>query len=240
MAEMHDLSVGGTYDVRLEGALPYAALNTTTLVGSVPYKSNLLSANVDGTLAAKARKAFHAKIKRADLQNDCTGQRGAATSAALTNCADMAGRAAVAARTGPAAKMTEFFKRSDNATRQRVAAAFDRAQKECATQDAGVSDLYCTDVLKGCDPGVLAYTLPSQSLMVNCNSYFSDLPGKETKCHEDDQQLTTLHEVTHLTQVQDTEDFGTYGYNGVRSLSAGQNLVHADTYALYAAGKCYF
>ncbi|PTB77587.1 hypothetical protein M440DRAFT_1330302, partial [Trichoderma longibrachiatum ATCC 18648] len=43
-----------------------------------------------------------------------------------------------------------------------------------------------------------------------------------------------IHEITHLTQVKGTQDYGGYGYNFVQSLSAAQNLNHADTYALYA------
>ena len=43
--------------------------------------------------------------------------------------------------------------------------------------------------------------------------------------------------MTHLTQVKGTSDYGGYGYNFVRSLSAAQNLNHADTYTLFAQGK---
>jgi deuterolysin len=42
--------------------------------------------------------------------------------------------------------------------------------------------------------------------------------------------------MTHLRQVKGTSDYGGYGYQFVRSLSAAQNLNHADTYTLFAQG----
>lgn len=37
--------------------------------------------------------------------------------------------------------------------------------------------------------------------------------------------------MTHLTQIKGTSDYNGYGYNFVRSLTAAQNLNHADTYS---------
>lgn len=37
--------------------------------------------------------------------------------------------------------------------------------------------------------------------------------------------------MTHLTQIRGTSDYNGYGYNFVRSLTAAQNLNHADTYS---------
>lgn len=45
--------------------------------------------------------------------------------------------------------------------------------------------------------------------------------------------------MTHLRQIKGTSDYGGYGYNFVRSLSAAQNLNHADTYTLFAQCKLY-
>ncbi|EGY21449.1 uncharacterized protein VDAG_02973 [Verticillium dahliae VdLs.17] len=61
-----------------------------------------------------------------------------------------------------------------------------------------------------CKPGVIAYALPSQSFMDH------------------------LHEMTHMSQIAGTSDCGGYGYNFVQSLTAAQNLNHADTYTLFA------
>jgi deuterolysin len=70
--------------------------------------------------------------------------------------------------------------------------------------------------------------------MVNCPLFFSGLTALSRQCHAQDQATTVLHEMTHLTQVKGTSDYGGYGYNFVRSLSASQNLNHADTYTLFA------
>jgi deuterolysin len=67
--------------------------------------------------------------------------------------------------------------------------------------------------------------------------YFSVMPEKDSRCHADDQPFVTLHEMTHLSQIKGTEDYGGYGYQAVRRLTAAQNLNHADTYALFANGE---
>lgn len=84
---------------------------------------------------------------------------------------------------------------------------------------------------------MLAYTYPSTSQMVNCPLFFSGLTALSRTCHAQDQATTVLHEMTHLSQVKGTTDYGGYGYNFVRSLTAAQNLNHADTYTLFAQGK---
>lgn len=46
-----------------------------------------------------------------------------------------------------------------------------------------------------------------------------------------------VHEATHLLQIKGTTDqSGCYGYACIRSLTADQNLNHADTYAEFANG----
>lgn len=63
------------------------------------------------------------------------------------------------------------------------------------------------------------------------------MPEKDTRCHADDQPFVTIHEMTHLSQIKGTDDYGVYGYQAVRRLNAAQNLNHADTYSLFANGK---
>ncbi|KAI8251444.1 Neutral protease 2-like protein [Colletotrichum sp. SAR 10_77] len=125
---------------------------------------------------------------------------------------------------------------STTATRNTVATVFSRIASECGSTTSGVSRQYCTDVYPACSNGVIAYTLPSQSYMVNCPLFFTMTAASST-CHAQDQQSTILHEMTHLTQIRGTSDYGGYGYNFVRSLSASQNLNHADTYTLFAQCK---
>ncbi|KAF2115652.1 neutral protease [Lophiotrema nucula] len=228
IAEMHDVSFGGSFDVVSTGAVSYAEINSTEIAGVVPYSSNLVSTEINGAEAAKVRRAF--LNKRTVVQSDCTGTRRTALLTALSNCRSLASAAASAANTNNA-KLTEYFKTTS--ARSTVVAVFNRVASECGSTTSGVSRYYCTDVYSSCSSGVLAYTLPSGSFIVNCPLEFT-LPALTRTCHAQDQATTSLHETTHLTQIKGTSDYGVYGYNAVRGLTAAQNLNHADTYALFA------
>ncbi|KAK5995270.1 Deuterolysin [Cladobotryum mycophilum] len=129
---------------------------------------------------------------------------------------------------------TEYFKSSTTSARNTVSGVFSRVASECGSTTGGASRYYYSDVFGACSNGVLAYTSPSDSLMVYCNLYFTALPALTGSCHTQDQATTNIHEFTHLIQVKGTEDYGGYGYNFARSLSAAQNLNHVNTYALFA------
>lgn len=88
-----------------------------------------------------------------------------------------------------------------------------------------------------CETNVLAYTLPSQNVIANCDIYYSDLPALASTCHSQDQATTTLHELTHAPGVYSpgTEDNG-YGYDAATALSSADAVLNADSYALYANG----
>ncbi|KAM0265713.1 hypothetical protein ACHAQJ_000147 [Trichoderma viride] len=232
IAEAHDLSVGGKYDVQSAGAFSFAQEGSTELVGSVPFETSKVEVDIDGEAASARRVAFHQKRTR--VQSDCTGSKLSATQTAIRNCASIAQLAQQAAASGSAAKLTEYFKSSTSSVRSTVSGVFSRVASECGSTSGGSSTYYCSDVLSSCSSGVLAYTYPSQSLMVYCNLYFTALPGLSRTCHAQDQSNTVIHESTHLTQVKGTQDYNGYGYNFIQSLSAAQNLNHADTYALYA------
>lgn len=239
-AEVHDLSTGGDYHFLVRGSFQTAPLNSTEIDGVVPYDSNLLYTHVNGKAASKVRRDFHARLqakmrKRTQLQSDCTGSTGQAQRTALANCQTLAQDAARAASNGSAQKLTEYFKSSTSATRSAVASVFSAIADECGSTTDGVSTQYCTDVLDSCEQGVLAYTLPSQGLMVSCPLYFNQLAAVTSRCHGQDQASTTLHEATHLRQIKGTQDYG-YGYSAVQSLSSAQNLNNADTYTLFANG----
>ncbi|KAF5670494.1 hypothetical protein FHETE_4401 [Fusarium heterosporum] len=234
IAEFHDLSAGGKFSVLSSGALSFATDNSTELIGSVPFYSNRLDAEVDGPQAFSVRTAFHQKQKRTNVQSDCSGDKLVATQAALGICAQQALIAQQAAANGPAEKMEEYFKASDAATRSTVANVFSKIAAECGTTNAGDSRYYCSDVYNSCQNGVLAYTLPGGSYMAYCQLYFDRLPGSTSSCHGQSQGNTNVHEMTHLNQIKGTSDYGGYGYNFLRSLTAEQNINHADTYALFA------
>lgn len=239
MAAVHDLGAGGSFSITSAGFFSYASSEDGSgdIAGALPFTSNTVTASVDGAAAAVVRRAFHENLalaKRAAVQSDCTGARRTATTSAVSACRSLAAQASQAAASGSAAKVNEYFKSSSSSTRSTVAAVFGRVASECGSTSGGSSRYYCSDVLGACRSGVLAYTQPSTSIMVNCPLYYSNLPALSRTCHAQDQATTTLHEVTHLSQVAGTDDFGVYGYAAVQRLSASQNLRHADTYTLFA------
>ncbi|KAL5867435.1 hypothetical protein ACKVWC_011324 [Pyricularia oryzae] len=45
---------------------------------------------------------------------------------------------------------------------------------------------------------------------------------------------TLIHELTHHKDIKGTFDYDTYKYDGIMGLSSEKNLMHADTYAIFA------
>lgn len=232
---MHDLSAGGSFEIVSTGALSYAQADSTELSGSVTFSSNTLTVSVEGAEASKTRRAFWQK--RSIVQSDCTGTRRTATVNSLANCRTLALAAQSAAGSNPT-KLNEYFKSTSSSTVSTVQTVFGRVATECGSTTSGVARQYCTDQIGACGSNVLAYTVPSQSYMVDCPLFYSALPALTSTCHAQDQATTTLHEVTHLTQIKGTQDLA-YGYTAVRGLSNSQALNNADTYALFANGKLY-
>ncbi|KAJ6442352.1 peptidase m35 deuterolysin protein [Purpureocillium lavendulum] len=232
IAETHDLSAGGKFDVLADGSFAFAEEKSTTLIGSIPYTSQHVNAEVNGAIAAAVHAAFHEKRTR--VQSDCQGQQLTVTQTALRNCASIARQAQQAASSGSAAKLQEYFKSSTQQVRNTVSTVFSRVASECGSTNSGASTYHCRDPYGYCSGRVLAYTIPAQSVMVYCPLYFNSLPDRSSTCHAQDKANTNIHESTHLTQVKGTDDYGGYGYDFVRSLTPAQNLNHADTYTLYA------
>ncbi|CAG9975641.1 unnamed protein product [Clonostachys byssicola] len=231
VAEVHDLSAGGDFDISVVGGLSYAEEGSNKLSGAVPFVTSSVTAQVDGPKANAVRIA--SQSKRTAVQSDCTGTRLTAVRNALSNCRSLASAASTAASSGAAAKMTEFFKSSTSATRSTVAGVFSRTASECGSTTSGNSRTYCSDPYPACSNGVIAYTVPASSYMAYCN-YFFTMPATSSGCYTQTQANTFVHEVTHLSQIKGTSDYGGYGYNFVRGLTAAQNLNHADTYTLFA------
>ncbi|KAH6675245.1 neutral protease [Plectosphaerella plurivora] len=232
-AELHDLSEGGIFNILTSGAFSSAELNSTEITGTVPFKSNtVVSEEVDGSKALAIHRTFQAKAKRTIVQDDCVGSQRQATIDGINSCAALASAARVAAR-NDSARLQEYFKSSSDSVASTVEGVFALIEEECGSTTSGKSRYHCTDVYGACSGGVIAYTLPSQSYMVNCPTYFGML-AQNPRCHGQDQGSTILHETTHLRHILGTSDYGGYGYSFVQQLSSEQNLNHADTYTLFA------
>lgn len=196
-AELHDLSKGGVFDILTSGAFSYADLDSTEIVGTVPFKSNTVSSKVDGHEAGVIHKTFQDKAKRTIVQDDCTGTQRTATVNGINNCASLASAARSAARSDTA-RLEEFFKSSSSSVSSTVEGVFARIEDECGSTTSGVSRYYCSDVYGACQPGVIAYALPSQSYMVNCPTYFQ-MPAASSQCHAQDQQTSKNHAPAKLS-----------------------------------------
>lgn len=239
MATVHDLSNGGTFKVTSYGAIPYTKANSTALsMGqALVYRSNQLKVTVDGKQASKVERALPTLDKRTAVQGDCTGSQKSNTLSALSYCNQLATNASTAAQSGSASKFEEYFKSTSTSVRNTVAARLAAVAAECGSSTSGKTTQYCSDVYSACDSNTLAYTIPSQNLVVNCGIYFSALPVISDTCHTQDMATTTLHEYTHAPGVYSpgTEDNG-YGYAAATALSSDNAVLNADTYALYANG----
>jgi deuterolysin len=234
-AAVHDFATG-EYSFTAEGAIPYTTGNSTVLSGTAVYfKSNTLTVPVDGAKAALVTKAVN---KRAKVTTPCSTAEKSATTKALANCKSLAGAASTAASSGSSSKFSEYFKSTSSSVRSTVAARLSAVASQCGSATSGIT-YYCEDVYGECESNVLAYTFPSTSVVVNCPLYYSALPNLTGSCHAQDQTTTTLHEFTHAPVVYSpgTQDNG-YGYTAAISLSSAKAVLNADSYALYANGKC--
>lgn len=186
MAAVHDLSSGGSFKVSTSGAIPFALANSTELVTetALTYASNELDITVDGTEAAKVPRAYPL-LKRTNLQTQtCNANQRQALTTSFRSCSQVSSAAASAAQSGDAAKFREYFKTTSSSTRGNVAARFRAIATECGSTTSGQTEYHCNDVYQACSPGVLAYTLPSQDLVVSCPIFFSNLPvGLSRTCH---------------------------------------------------------
>ncbi|KAG6270273.1 hypothetical protein E4U48_003903 [Claviceps purpurea] len=231
VGEVHDLSSGGTFNIRSSGIMQFAGQNSTQLIGSVPYTSNSIRAEIHGPKAASIHEAFRVS-KRSATQRDCGGSKYTASMRALRNCAKLAAMAQYAAQTN-SRKVYEYFKSSTPGTRYQVALVFNKVAIECGATNRGVSRFYCTDLYNGCSRGVLAYTMPDLGYQIYCDLYFRTLPSVTYTCHSQDQASTTLHEMTHLRAIADTSDYA-YGYQNIMTLGTAYALNNAESYSLFA------
>ncbi|KAK2762090.1 hypothetical protein FQN54_001097 [Arachnomyces sp. PD_36] len=230
IASTTDMSKGGAVTVNAKGAVPYA--DGTTLVGSVHYRSNDLNMHIDGSQASRVKRAIGTNIKRSQVE--CSSDRLDALTTALANSADLASAAAQAAQ-DDSAKVEEYFKSSESSVVEEIVARFEAVAAESNSNSSAATVYYCEDELGYCEPNVLAYTLPSENIIANCEIYYTALPDLASECHAQDQATTTLHELTHAPAVYSpgTEDLG-YGYDAATQLSTEEALANADSFALFA------
>ncbi|KAF3491129.1 neutral protease 2 [Arthroderma uncinatum] len=243
IAATHDLSRGGEYILKASGVVPVAEENGTNITGAANYHSNELRMNIDGKKAASVERAMGI-VKRSgpltrlgkrtsvDMQSCSNQEELQALTNALQASAQLSSMAAQAVSQNQD-KYMEYFK--DPQYTNTVQSRFQAVAQESSSTSGGGTTYHCTDLMNGCEEGVLAYTLPSQNEVFNCPIYYSMLPPLSQECHAQDQATTTLHELTHNPAVQEPfcEDNG-YGYERATALSAEKAVQNADSYALFA------
>jgi deuterolysin len=239
VAYVYDLSAGGIVELVSRGTLLYAT-SGSVVTGSIPFESNILTVNIDGSEAAATREAHIANVWNPEfiLQGGCTqGQHDLLDKvrALCENRAYSAWKASLPG-TGNHAKILEFFKDDTEAIRKKLNEGFLTMGLECTSMNEGVTKMYCNDQ-GDCPAGVLATTVwaGNELNLKYCpmwfNSYYQiDHPG----CHEGDKTKTMTHELAHaLFSVGDVK----YGYDNFVLLNSTENLNNADTYAFFAKGK---
>lgn len=237
VASTSDLSYGGMVTIRAEGLVSLVADNKVS--GYIPFSSNEIPIEVDAIRASKVQKAVKPLNRRSKIESCPDNQRPVLTKA-LENAASLANAAADAALAGTSPQFEPLFKSSSKEVRSAVADRLHAIAKEASSTSSGVITYYCNDPYKYCSPALMAYTLPDQSITVNCDIFYK-YPALDDTCFDQDQATTVIHEFTHAPAVYSpgTGDFGA-GYDEATKLNAEKALKNADTYALFANGEFLF
>ncbi|PLB37654.1 Metalloprotease [Aspergillus candidus] len=176
--------------------------------------------------------------RESDLKiESCTTSQQAVVEAAVQRAASVAKAAADAAVNGDANIFEEFFRTTDTASRQDVAARFEAIANEASNFGSGNVTFNCgNDEKQGvCRKGVLAYALSGSNKVVTCPDWYKIVAATDN-CGGTDQGTAMVHELSHLSVVYSpgTGDFA-YKYNDLVQLSADKAVLNADTYSLYAS-----
>lgn len=217
--------------VRAEGLVSLVTGNKVS--GHIPFSSNEISIQVDAKRASTVQRAVKPLNRRSNIES-CPDTQRPVLIKALENAASLANAAAEAALAGTSPQFEPLFKSSSKEVRSAVADRFHAISKEASSTSSGVITYYCNDPYKYCSPALMAYTLPDQSITVNCDEFY-EYPALDDTCFDQDQATTVIHEFTHAPAVYSpgTGDFGA-GYDEATKLSAEKALKNADTFALFA------
>lgn len=241
IAATTDVSEGGSVIVNSKGAVRYLDDDGVTLRGPIHYESNDLEMNIDGSEAAHVKRATDLLQQRTALR-ECNETYRRELEFALEDTARMAALAAEGAR-GNTAKVAEYFKEDHDWLIDQVAGHFLAVASEAKRDGGSETVYYCLGAPDLCiHPSVLAYSIPDENSIANCESYY-ELPGISNHLETLDRVTTTLHEFTHLPAIFVTEsgEYGTddfaYGYEECMLLTTEEALENADTYAFFAKGE---
>jgi deuterolysin len=162
LAEIFDLSQGGTFEVSGHGKIDWAWHKTTKIEGGAPYKTNNLTITL---LPLPPKPKIATK-----LMSDCAGYRYQETKNAEAVCAMLSAIAGNEALFGNAEKFFQYFRTYDTSTRRKVAKRFYAVSDECAGKSR-VSTTYCSNALSLCKTDYISVTQGTQ--ITPCELYWS-------------------------------------------------------------------
>ena len=223
--------------VRAKGLV--SLITGNKISGHIPFSLNELSIQVDTKRASSVQRAVKPLNRRSKIES-CPDIQRPVLIKSLKNATSLANAAADAALAGTSPQFEPRFKSSSKEVRSAVADRLHAIAKEASPTSSGVITYYCNDPYKYCSPALMAYTLPDQSITVNCDVFYK-YPALDDTCFDQDQATTVIHEFTHAPAVYSpgTGDFGA-GYDEATKLNAEKALKNADTYALFANGEFLF
>jgi deuterolysin len=228
VSEQYDLRSGGPFTVHAQGAIPWAARDSTALAGTAAYRSN--------TVVIAAAAPAHRLRKKNALDADCAAEQWNVTQGAVAGCAMLAALAGQIALKGPAAQFARYFGTADAGARALVSRRLKAVSGECAGATSR-STVRCSDAGRLCRSDYISVTLGGD--ITNC-AIFWRLPLITRACHGYDQASLMIHETSHVDGVFEpsTVDFvGFYGWPNLTRLTPQQAVTNADNYQFYANGE---
>ncbi|KAK7729452.1 hypothetical protein SLS57_001937 [Botryosphaeria dothidea] len=245
-AEQYNLSTGGTFTAIAVGYIPYTQGNSTVLDGkAIPYRSNVIEVNVDGSEAAKIRTASSRLVMALEIRDSCEGDFLEKLTTATTGDGGCRDQADAGYEDAKSEKTTDLYKKvfqkDDKTYKKVIRGRLNEIADECDVVEPGPIKFYCEDVWGFCyDLGVewsAAYTDDGLNQICLCERAYT-LPAFTDKCHDVDLAGLLVHELSHLSSIYEppARDYA-IGWE----ISTDHDLMdathardNADSYRLYA------
>lgn len=247
LAELYDLSAGGSYAIEMFGALSVSEERGNKVAGTVLYTSNeLILDDVKEKDAVDAADKHEERFKKEVSKRvyACEEKENQAIVDTLWSTEFRTLAAQGVATKGPADLLEEYFGSSSVATRAAVAATFIKMAQQCQKDEDLSSVFRCSKKYRDCSSNTVAFTKPDSNTITYCPLFFK-LQESEEGCANVkdkkgrfsvlvDQVGSTIQQLAHLDGIKGARDFA-YGYEASAKLKTGDAILNADSYANFAA-----
>lgn len=239
-ANVYNLERGGKFNVFSTGTIPYAKEGSTSIYGSLTYKSNQITMNIDGAQAAKVPKLRPNNKRTIIDESTCSAAQIATLKEGFSNCEKMATAAAKDVSKGK--YIQEYFRSPSSCMRRKISNRFSKVAADCSLRSRKTKTV-CNNPLNYCvyrGENVLAYTDKRTNIINYCPKFWETpaLPRPTLNgCWKDNQVSVIIHEETHAPAIvrSPTEDFAKM--EGVFMIGKAKAWQNADNYGAYAVGK---